>query len=102
MLLIVLVAGFFLFGSAITYVIQQEKIASKNNLDLEFAGKVTYIYYDVKQFPTITIDSNDYYIGAGYHTDHQIEVGDSVIKRRSSGIYKLIKRKSGRIVEFMR
>ena len=69
-------------------------------LDVEFAGEVERVEYDIKQFPTIQINNVGYYIGAGYYTDHQIEVGDSVIKVRGSYVYKLIKRKTKKEIEF--
>jgi len=65
-----------------------------------FSGTVERVDYDIKEFPTITIGDSSYYIGAGYNTNHQIEVGDSVIKKRGSDIYKLIKRGSHMVIEF--
>lgn len=69
-------------------------------LDVEFSGQVERIDYDIKQFPTIQIHNVSYSIDAGYYTDHQIEVGDSVIKVRGSYVYKLIKHKTKKEIEF--
>jgi len=73
---------------------------SLENINRDFAGQVKRVEYDIKQFPTITIGDSNYYIGAGYNTDHQIEEGDSVVKRRGSEVYKLIKFKTNKIIEF--
>lgn len=72
----------------------------RKNLDLAFAGKVKGIEYDIKQYPTITIGDSTYYIGSGYNTDHQIKIGDSVVKRKGSDIYILIKSKTHQIIKF--
>jgi len=74
--------------------------ADKENLNVEFTGKIDRVEYDIKQFPFIMICDSSYYIGAGYDTDHQIEAGDSIIKRKGSDIYKLIKCRTHKIIEF--
>ncbi|OCX54697.1 hypothetical protein BEL04_10760 [Mucilaginibacter sp. PPCGB 2223] len=74
----------------------------RKNLNINFAGKVESIWYDIKQFPTITVNDSTYYIGSGYDTDHQIDIGDSVIKRKGSDIYILIKHKTHKIIKFTR
>lgn len=68
-------------------------------LDVEFAGEVERVEYDIKQFPTIQIHNVSYSIDAGYYTDHQIEVGDSVIRVRGSYVYKLIKGKTKKEID---
>jgi len=98
----VIIAWVIIGGATIIYWFLNDQKLDKENLNIEFAGSVERIEYDIKQYPTITINNKSYYIGAGYHTEHQIEVGDSVIKKRGSDIYKLIKQRSNKIIEFIR
>ena len=77
-----------------------DREGTRKNLNIEFAGRVERIEYNIKQFPTITVGDSTYHIGSGYDTDHQIEIGDSVIKRKGSEVYKLIKQKTYKIIEF--
>ena len=79
--------------------LKQHELDIKNK-NREFAGKVKQIEYDIKQFPAITIGDSTYYIGSGYDTDHQIEIGDSAIKRKGSDVYILIKSKTHQIIKF--
>jgi hypothetical protein len=81
-LLAVIIGGIILFGSVLTYWKRDDRKATLKNLNTEFAGSITSIEYDLKQAPTIKIGDSSYYIGSGYNTDHQIEVGDSMIKKR--------------------
>ena len=97
--LFLVLAGVTTISVLIYWFISDPEIDRKN-LNKGFAGKVTYISYDIKQFPTVTIGDSSYYIGSGYNTDHQIEEGDSLEKKRGSSSYKLIKYKSHKIVEF--
>lgn len=71
---------------------------ARENLNINFAGKVERIQYDIKQFPTIAVNGSTYYIG--YNTDNQIEVGDSLIKRKGSDVYILIKEKTHKTIKF--
>lgn len=87
---IVLIAG-LLFGGTLYYWFKCDQEIDKKILKLEFSGKVTEVRYDVKQFPFVTVNGREYYIGSGYDTDHQIAVGDSLIKKQDSFRYKLIK-----------
>jgi len=84
----------------LTYWFIGDREINRKNLNIDFAGKVERIEYDIKEFPTIKVGDSSYYIGAGYNTDHQIEAGDSIIKRKGSNIYKLIKHRSHKIIEF--
>jgi hypothetical protein len=72
----------------------------RKNLNTAFAGKVKRIEYDIKQYPAITVGDSTYYIGSGYDTDHQIEIGDSIIKRKGADFYILIKYKTHKIIKF--
>jgi len=89
-----------IFSFVLIYWFNQDKKIDEENRNIEFIGIVIDIRYDVKQFPTIRVDNKEYYIGAGYDTGHQIEIGDFVIKRRGSDMYKLIKQKDHRILMF--
>jgi hypothetical protein len=68
----------------------------------EFAGTVENVVYDIKGFPIVTINGKDFYIGSRYRVDHQIQVGDSLIKKKGTTGYRLIKSGSGKVVEFRR
>jgi len=96
----IIIGVIVVFSSVFTYWIISDQRATQRVLNKNFAGSVKNIYYDLKQFPTVTIGDSDYYIGAGYHTNHQIEVGDSIIKKRGSAIYTLIKHKTHKTIEF--
>ena len=73
---------------------------TRKNFNIDFTGRVDKVQYDIKQFPTITLGGKVYYIGSGYNTDHQIEIGDSLIKRKGSDVYLLIKQKTHKTIEF--
>ncbi|MGY3214527.1 hypothetical protein [Mucilaginibacter sp. HD30] len=75
---------------------------ARKYLNMDFAGTVDRVEYDIKQFPTITLKGKIYYIGSGYNTDHQIEIGDSLIKKKGSMVYKLIKHNTGSVILFKR
>ena len=69
----------------------------RKNLNTDFTGKVERIEYDIKQFPTVTVNDSTYYIG--YDTDNQIDIGDSIIKKKGADFYTLIKHKTHRIIK---
>jgi hypothetical protein len=97
-LLAVIIGGIIFFGSVLTYWEREARKATIGNLNTEFTGSITSIEYDIKQYPTVTVGDSSYYIGSGYNTDHQIELGDSMIKNRGSEVYKLIKHGSKKII----
>jgi hypothetical protein len=97
-----LFACIILCGLTMAYWLWEAGEDAKESLDVEFAGPVERVDYDIKQFPTIMIANKSYYIGSGYNTDHQIEVGDSVIKKKGAYVYKLIKHGSNKTIEFDR
>lgn len=99
-IILIALACAVLFGSTIVYWLWDSREHDRQYLDIEFAGPIERVDYDIKQFPTIAIGDKTYYIGAGYSTDHQIEVGDSIIKKKGSYVYTLIKHRSNKIVQF--
>ncbi|MGF7073842.1 hypothetical protein [Mucilaginibacter sp. 3215] len=98
---IILTVG-IIFGITIFYWFKSDERIDTTILNLNFSGKVTEIRYDIKQFPWVTINGHDYYIGAGYDTDHKIEVGDSLVKEKGSFKYRLIKRNGSKVIDFDR
>lgn len=96
----IIIGTIILFSSVVTYWVLDDRRADRINLNKEFAGSITHVEYDEKDFPTIAIGDSSYYIGEGYYADHQIEVGDSIVKKRGSEVYKLIKHGSKKIIEF--
>ncbi|XHR97246.1 hypothetical protein ACFJIV_11680 [Mucilaginibacter sp. UC70_90] len=101
-LLVIIFIGTLIIGITVAYWVMEDRRIDKKILNTEFSGPVQSVSYDAKQFPTITIRNFEYYIGAGYETNHQIEVGDSIIKKRGSFTYKLIKRTGKKEIEFNR
>lgn len=75
-----------------------DRKANQQNFNIGFAGKVKRVEYDIKQYPIIIVDDSTYFIGSGYNTNHQIEIGDSLIKEKGSEVYTLIKRKNHEIL----
>ncbi|WCT11663.1 hypothetical protein [Mucilaginibacter jinjuensis] len=94
-ILIIVAISFFEF-----YGIKEDHEADRKNINLEFAGRVERIEYNIKQFPTVTVGDSAYHIGSGYNTDHQIGIGDSIIKRKGSEVYTLIKYNTNKVIEF--
>jgi len=88
-----------LFSLTIVYWLKASLKADNANLNVEFSGLVDRVDYDIKQSPTVTVNNEGYYI-AGYNTNHQIKIGDSIIKKRGSDVYKLVKSGSKEVVEF--
>jgi hypothetical protein len=97
-IVIIIIGVIIVFGSVMIYWLQADRKADRENLNEEFAGIVDHVSYDIKQFPTIEISDSSYYIGSGYDTDHQIAKGDSLIKKRGSEKYKLIKHGSNKVI----
>ncbi|WPV01707.1 hypothetical protein SNE26_07980 [Mucilaginibacter sp. cycad4] len=65
----------FIISSAAFYLVGENKQVDKEIINIEFSGYVQRVDYDIKQFPTIEVRDSSYYIGAGYNTDHQMDVG---------------------------
>ncbi|OCX51028.1 hypothetical protein BEL04_20135 [Mucilaginibacter sp. PPCGB 2223] len=89
-----------LFAFVLIYWNHQSLAAKEQSLNINFVGTVNNVSYDVKGIPNITIGDKEFYLGSGYHFDYQIQKGDSLIKKKGSNIYKLIKSKSGKTLEF--
>lgn len=77
----------------------RKREGDRNNLNIDFAGRVERVEYDIKEFPTVTLRGGTYYIGSGYNTNNQIEVGDSLTKRKGSDVYILIKHNSHKTIK---
>lgn len=74
-------------------------IRNKKNFDYNFAGIVENVTYDEKLIPSVTVHNRTYYLDTGYNFGQEIGKGDSIIKKRSSPVYKLIK-SDGKILTF--
>jgi hypothetical protein len=64
---------------------------------MSFNGKVDNVTYDIKDMPTVNINGVSYFIGAFYNFNHNIKVGDSLVKIKGDYKFKLIKKSSGEI-----
>jgi len=84
----------------ITWWVSNTIKANKENLNVDVNGKIQYVDYDIKGFPTLIIHNRKVYIGSGYNVNHEIQLGDSLIKKKGSTVYKLVKYNSGEVVEF--
>ena len=98
--LMIVIAFGLIFTATIACWIADAIKANKENFDLEINGTIQYVDYDMKGFPKMTVHGKIFYIGSGYHVEHQIEAGDSLVKKKGSTIYKLIKHGSGVVIEF--
>lgn len=90
---IIFLACFAVFVTIIGIVNRKEN--DNRYLNMEFNGIVEFVTYDIKEMPTVTIKDHDYFIGAFYNFNKNIEVGDSLIKKRGQYYFKLIKKSSG-------
>ncbi len=95
--LIILILAFI---SLLIWLIYSNKRNYEENLNIEFNGIVETVKYDIKGFPTLTINRVDYRLVGPYRFDHQIETGDTLIKLKGNIHYKLIKRQTGKIIRF--
>ena len=95
-----LICSVLIFSLVISYWIIDDRKKNLENRNRNFSGIVERVEYDIKHFPTIIIGDSTYYIGSGYNTGDQIEVGDSLIKKRGSEVYRLIKCKTHKVVDF--
>ena len=61
----------------------------------DFKGPVKDVYYDIKGYPTITINGDSYYLFyTMWHIDVQINIGDTIIKKKGDLRIKLIRQNS--------
>jgi len=67
------------------------------NLSYNFIGAVETVSYDVKGIPTVSINSNKYYLSGGYNFNFEIEKGDTLKKKQGSNIYTLVKQ-TGKVI----
>jgi hypothetical protein len=98
---ILFIAAFFILClSFLSYLFYNGNRDRIENLGYSFYGPVKYVTYDVKGTPYVTIDTNRYYLSAGYNFDHKIEKGDTIKKVKGSNIYILTKQNTGKVYEF--
>src|SRR6476659_5427609 len=95
MTVIISFVGFVVFAGIMTII--GRKRSDDKYLKMEFNGKIEYVVYDIKEMPTVTIKGNDYFIGGLYNFNHNLEIGDSLIKKKGDYDFKLIKKSSGKI-----
>lgn len=70
----------------------------KTSLSYQFQGRVDSVWYDDKGGPTIKVNGNKYDLLVNYWDfNHQIEVGDSLIKVKNSMLVRIIK-KNGKVI----
>ncbi len=95
---------FSLFVIVLTYfawdTIKRTRIDSSNNLSYSFKNIVEDVSYDIKGTPKVLIEKRYYYLSDGYNFNHLIENGDSLIKEKGSTKYILVKRQTGKVIEF--
>lgn len=96
------IAAGVLFISTLSYWYHEDLKADAKDLKKSFVGTVENVTYDIQGQATITINKEDFYIGSRYGVDHQIQVGDYVVKKIDSPLITLTKAGSGKILEFKR
>jgi hypothetical protein len=89
----------FLFAF-ISFLTWRYLVAQKTNLSREFNGRVENVSYDEKGIPTVTIGGKNYYLNTDYNFKHEIDQGDSIVKYKDARLYRLIKKGSGKVLEF--
>ena len=82
------------------YTITTLTMTRRINRDYNFNGIIEKVHYSIKGFPEITIKNRSYCLDAGYNFEYKIENGDSLIKKKGSTVYKLIKNKTHEIFYF--
>jgi hypothetical protein len=76
-------------------------VKSNNRLsNYEFSGCVEAIKYDVKGYPYYTIAKKEYYLPFVWNFHHQINIGDSMTKRRNEFIIRVVYKKTGKVQIF--
>ncbi len=95
-----LIILFLAIISLLIWLIYSNKKNYEENLNIEFNGIVESVKYDIKGFPTLTINRVDYKLVGPYRFNHQIETGDTFIKFKGNIHYKLIKHNTGKIIRF--
>ncbi|WDF56536.1 hypothetical protein [Mucilaginibacter sp. KACC 22063] len=68
------------------------KAADIENLSNSFNGIVQKVEYNVKGMPSVMVHDKQYHLIGGYNFEYKISKGDSLIKRKNSTVYKLIKK----------
>lgn len=77
------------------------EIDNRQNLNLSFRGIVQKVEYSQnKGTPTITVKNIDYFLSTHIDFKHQIEMGDSISKKKGEVVFKLTKKGSGKTLIF--
>ena len=77
------------------------KVGIYKESNLSFKGVVQKVTYSInKGTPTITVDSVEYGLYGGIDFKYQIEVGDSISKRKGERRYELIKKNTEEVIVF--
>lgn len=71
---------------------KNNKAVHIENLSIAFKGVVQKVEYNVKGTPYVIVNGKQYYLIDGYNFEYKISKGDSLIKRKNSTVYKLIKK----------
>ncbi len=87
-----LIVIFFIAFFGITFFLKQrgEKIA----LSYEFNGRIDNIRWDMKGFPTLTVNNRCYYLG-NWNFNHSLSLRDSIIKKKNEMEIKVIQSETG-------
>lgn len=77
------------------------KMNYRQNSDLNFKGVVQKIRYsDNKRTPTVTVNNEDYFLSTNIDFKHQIQIGDTLSKKKGEVVFKLTKKDSGKTIIF--
>ncbi|MET3979301.1 hypothetical protein ABIB62_001887 [Mucilaginibacter sp. UYP25] len=77
------------------------KIYDVIDLNRSFQGAVQKVEYaENKGTPTATVNNVAYFLSANINFEREIEVGDTISKKKGEQVYKLTKRNSGKTIIF--
>lgn len=94
-IIIYIVVGSFFIIFLFIFYIRADRIENS----YQFKGIVQKITYGDKGTPKVIINDNAYFLSfPDWSFNNKIEQGDSLIKRKNSRIYKLIKHKTKEVI----
>jgi hypothetical protein len=77
------------------------EISDRRSLNLSLQGVVQKVEYsENKGTPTVTVNNETYFLGGPFDFNYGIGVGDTIFKKKGEQIFKIIKKGSGKMIDF--
>lgn len=77
------------------------KIVDRRSLNLSLQGVVQKVEYSQnKGTPTVTVNNETYSLSGPFDFNYSIGVGDTIFKKKGEQIFKIIKKGSGKTIDF--